>query len=120
VVAFDQYLAISRRLAEQDPSNAVSQRDLTAAHSRRSDLLKAQGQLEAALAAKAISDEDVRSRALAALAPHLPSELVEEALNAAKAISNEYLRSEAICRSRAASSAGAGRGGAERSQGDQR
>ena len=31
--AFEEYLAISRRLAEQDPSNAGWQRDLAVAHS---------------------------------------------------------------------------------------
>src|SRR5258707_11412988 len=49
--AFGEYLAISRRLAEQDPSNAGWQRDLALAHSKVGDVLKTQGKLEAAQAA---------------------------------------------------------------------
>jgi hydroxymethylglutaryl-CoA reductase len=43
--AFGQDLAISRRLAEQDPSNAGWQRDLAVAHSRVGGVLEAQGKL---------------------------------------------------------------------------
>jgi hypothetical protein len=46
--AFEQYLMISRRLAEQDPSNAGWQRDLAVVQSRVGDVLEAQGRLEAA------------------------------------------------------------------------
>ena len=46
--AFGEYLAISQRLAEQDPSNAGWQRELAVAHSRVGDVLEAQGKLEAA------------------------------------------------------------------------
>jgi tetratricopeptide (TPR) repeat protein len=49
--AFDQYLAISRRLAEQDPSNAGWQRELAVAYNRVGGVLQAQGRLEAAQAA---------------------------------------------------------------------
>ena len=49
--ASDQDLAISRRLAEQDPSNAGWQRELAVAHSRVGGVLQAQGRLEAAQAA---------------------------------------------------------------------
>ena len=49
--AFEEYLAISRRLAEQDPSNAGWQRELAVAHSRVGGCLEAQGRLEAAQAA---------------------------------------------------------------------
>jgi hypothetical protein len=41
-------LAISRRLAEQDPSNADWQRELVVAYNRVGDVLQAQGQLPAA------------------------------------------------------------------------
>ena len=44
-------LAISRRLAEQDPSNAGWQRELAMAQRRVADVLQAQGKLEAAQAA---------------------------------------------------------------------
>jgi hypothetical protein len=46
-------LKISRRLAEQDPSNAGWQRDLAVAHSRVGDVLQAQGRLEEAQASYA-------------------------------------------------------------------
>ena len=49
--AFDEVLTISRRLAEQDPSNAGWQRDLAVAHSRVGDVLQSQGKLEGARAA---------------------------------------------------------------------
>ena len=49
--AFEEYLAISRRLAEQDPGNAGWQRELGVAHSRVGDVLQAQGNLAAAQAA---------------------------------------------------------------------
>lgn len=49
--AFTETLAISRRLAEQDPDNAGWQRDLAVAHSRVGDILQAQGQLAWARAA---------------------------------------------------------------------
>ncbi len=48
--AFGQDLAISRRLAEQDPGNADWQRDLAVAHSKVGDVLPGQGQLTAAQA----------------------------------------------------------------------
>ena len=47
--AVEQNLAISRRLAEQDPSNAGWQRDLAVAHSRVGDVFQAQGKLAKAL-----------------------------------------------------------------------
>jgi len=50
-VAFAENLAISRRLAEQDPSNAGWQRDLAVAHSRVGGVLQAQGKLGEAQAA---------------------------------------------------------------------
>ena len=40
--AFGEDLKISRRLAEQDPSNAGWQRDLAAAHNRMAGILKLQ------------------------------------------------------------------------------
>ncbi len=49
--AFAEYLAISRRLAGQDPSNAGWQQDLAVAHSRVGGVLQAQGELTAAQAA---------------------------------------------------------------------
>ncbi|MGH8566546.1 MAG: hypothetical protein ACREXU_00645 [Gammaproteobacteria bacterium] len=49
--ALGEYLSISRRLAEQDPSNAGWQRELAVAHSRVGDVLQAQGKLEGAQAA---------------------------------------------------------------------
>jgi tetratricopeptide (TPR) repeat protein len=49
--AFAEYLAISQRLAEQDPSNADWQRELAVAHSRVGDVLQAQGKLDSALSA---------------------------------------------------------------------
>ena len=49
--AFGESLAISRRLAEQDPSNAGWQRDLAVAHSRVGGVLEAQGKLSEAQAA---------------------------------------------------------------------
>jgi Flp pilus assembly protein TadD len=49
--AFAEYLAISQRLAEQDPSNAGWQRDLAVAHSKVGGVLEAQGKLEQAQAA---------------------------------------------------------------------
>jgi tetratricopeptide (TPR) repeat protein len=49
--AFDESMAIGRRLAPQDPSNAGWQRELGAALSRVGDVLQAQGKLEAARAA---------------------------------------------------------------------
>ncbi|AUB83351.1 tetratricopeptide repeat protein [Candidatus Thiodictyon syntrophicum] len=49
--AFGESLAIIRRLAERDPSNAGWQRELAVAHSNVGDVLQAQGQLAAAQAA---------------------------------------------------------------------
>jgi Flp pilus assembly protein TadD len=49
--AFGEYLAISRRLAEQDPSNAGWQRDLAVAQIRVGAVLQAQGKLGATQAA---------------------------------------------------------------------
>jgi tetratricopeptide (TPR) repeat protein len=49
--AFDENLAINRRLVEQDPSNSGWHQDLAVAHSRVADLLEAQGKLPAAQAA---------------------------------------------------------------------
>jgi tetratricopeptide (TPR) repeat protein len=46
--AFEECLAISQRLAQQDPSNTGWQRELAAAHSRVGDVLEAQGELETA------------------------------------------------------------------------
>ena len=46
--AFAEVLAISRRLAKQDPSNADWQRDLEVAHSRVGGVLQAQGKLDEA------------------------------------------------------------------------
>ena len=43
--AFGEYLAISRRLVEQDPNNAGWQRELAVAHKRAGDVLQAQGKL---------------------------------------------------------------------------
>jgi tetratricopeptide (TPR) repeat protein len=43
--AFNQYLALSQRLVEQDPSNAGWQHDLAVAHSRVGDVLQDQGKL---------------------------------------------------------------------------
>ncbi|MCI0600705.1 MAG: hypothetical protein L0Y60_14520 [Beijerinckiaceae bacterium] len=48
--AFGETLAISRRLAAQDPGNAGWQRDLAVAHSRVGGVLEAQGQLQVATA----------------------------------------------------------------------
>ena len=49
--AFEVSLAISRRLAEQDPNNAGWQRELAVAQSRIEDVLQAQGKLAEAQAA---------------------------------------------------------------------
>jgi tetratricopeptide (TPR) repeat protein len=49
--AFSEALAISRRLAEQDPSNTGWQRELAVAHNRIGGVLQAQGQFDAAQAA---------------------------------------------------------------------
>ncbi len=49
--AFEKYLAISQRLAEQHPSNAGRQRDLAVAHSRVGGVFEAQGKLAEAQAA---------------------------------------------------------------------
>ena len=49
--AFGEDLAISRRLAEQDPSNAGWQSGLAAAHNRVGGVLEAQGKLTEAQAA---------------------------------------------------------------------
>ena len=49
--AFAKDLAISRRLAEQDPSNAGWQRGLAVALSRVGGVLEAQGKLDEAQAA---------------------------------------------------------------------
>jgi hypothetical protein len=46
--AFGETLAISQRLAEQDPSNAGRQRDLAVAHIFVGCVLEAQGKVEAA------------------------------------------------------------------------
>jgi hypothetical protein len=59
------------------------------------------GQREAVLAeawqaARAIRHEGARSRALAALAPHLPTGLLAEALQAARALGDEGARSRAL------------------------
>ena len=43
--AYEQYLAIFQRLAEQDPSNAGWQRELAVAHSRVGGVFEAQGKL---------------------------------------------------------------------------
>ena len=65
--AFAEDLAISRRLAAQDPDNAGWQRDLAVAHNCIGRVLEAQGQLAAAQAAFA---EDLAiSRWLAAQDP---------------------------------------------------
>ena len=49
--AFEQYLTISRRLAERDPCNAGWQRELAVAYSRVGGVLEAQGRLDGARAA---------------------------------------------------------------------
>jgi tetratricopeptide (TPR) repeat protein len=49
--AYGEYLTISRRLAEQDPSNAGWQREVAVAHSRVGDVLAAQGKLAKAQSA---------------------------------------------------------------------
>ena len=49
--AFAEALAISRRLAEQDPSNFARQRELATAYNRLGGVLEAQGDLKAAEAA---------------------------------------------------------------------
>jgi tetratricopeptide (TPR) repeat protein len=51
LTAFGEFLAISRRLAAQDPSNVGRQRELAVAHSRVGDVLQAQGKLTEAQAA---------------------------------------------------------------------
>ena len=51
LAAFEESLAISRRLAEQDPNNAGWQSDLAAAHNRVGGVLQAQGKLTEAMAA---------------------------------------------------------------------
>ena len=48
--AYDEVLTISRRLAEQYPSNAGWQHDLAVAHSKVGDVLQSQGKLKAARA----------------------------------------------------------------------
>jgi len=49
--AYAEFLAISRRLAAQDPDNAGWQRELAVAHSKVGDVLEAQGKLVEARAA---------------------------------------------------------------------
>jgi tetratricopeptide (TPR) repeat protein len=49
--AYQQGLAIVKRLADQDTSNALLQHDLSVSYERVSDVLSAQGQLEGALEA---------------------------------------------------------------------
>ena len=49
--AFEEALAIRRRLAEQDPSNAGWQSDLAVAHNWVGGVLQAQGKLTEAMAA---------------------------------------------------------------------
>jgi tetratricopeptide (TPR) repeat protein len=61
--AFGEYLAISRRLAEQDRGNAGWQRELAVAHSRIGDVLRAQGKL--AEAQTAFGEDLAISRRLA-------------------------------------------------------
>ncbi len=51
MAAFEEALAISRRLAEQDPSNAGWQSDLAVAHNRVGGVLETQGKLTEAMAA---------------------------------------------------------------------
>ena len=51
MAAFEEDLAISRRLAEQDPSNAGWQSGLAAALNRVGGVLEAQGKLTEAMAA---------------------------------------------------------------------
>ena len=66
--AFGKYLAISRRLAAQDPNNAGWQRDLAAAHNRVGGVLEAQGKLAEAQAA--FGEDLAISRRLAAQDPN--------------------------------------------------
>jgi Flp pilus assembly protein TadD len=47
--AFGEYLAISRRLADLDPSNAAWQHDLAVAHSRVGNVLLARGKFDEAI-----------------------------------------------------------------------
>ena len=65
--AFREYLTISRRLAEQDPSNAGWQRGLAVAHSKMGGVLQAQGKLAEAQAA--FGEDLTISRRLAAQDP---------------------------------------------------
>jgi tetratricopeptide (TPR) repeat protein len=51
LAAYQQGLAIAKRLADRDPSKAGWQRDLAASHGKIGDVLRAQGQLPDALAA---------------------------------------------------------------------
>jgi tetratricopeptide (TPR) repeat protein len=51
LAAYSEYLAITRRLAEQDPSNAGWLRELAVAHSCMGGVFQAQGKLDDALAA---------------------------------------------------------------------
>jgi len=50
----------------------------------------------AMMVARTITDERSRAKALRALAPHLPSDMLPEALAAARAITNEYYRAEGL------------------------
>jgi tetratricopeptide (TPR) repeat protein len=102
--AFEDYLAITRELAERDPKNSDWQRDLGVAHNRVGNVLLALGNLEAAQAAFA---EDLAiSRGLAEGNPsntgwqrNLAAALVKAGdvlqlgnqLSEAKAVFDEYL-----------------------------
>jgi len=66
LAAYQQGLAIAKRLADQDPSNAGWQRDLATAYDRMGDVLRTQGRLPEGLAAyqqglaitKRLADQD--------------------------------------------------------------
>ena len=51
LAAYRESLAVSRRLAEADPSNAGWQRDLSVSQQKMGDVLRDQGDLAGALAA---------------------------------------------------------------------
>ena len=51
LAAYQEGMAVIRRLAEADPSNAVWQRDLSVSHNRVGDVLRSQGNLAGAVAA---------------------------------------------------------------------
>ena len=82
----------ARRIA--DPGRQVDA--LLAIRSEVNDQEQPAVLAQALTAATAITDDSVRARALAGLAPQLPAELLAQALTAATALADDYARGEAL------------------------